>query len=277
MFGIIAALIGAAATVGSTIFNGIMQNKTNQQNQMMVQQENQIMREREDNSVQRRAEDLKQAGINPLLAGLGGASASSGQIVPMQAPQISLPDFGEMFRDFKEGQNFDAQNKKIKSEVALNHQQKMNLIESIKQIKATTTNIKQDTLYKLANTNLAKKDELLKKAQIEIANEQKLEIKAQTALAYQTAKSVRDRVNIERAEAGSRIRLNAQQQKNLMEQIKEIQQNVKIKKEQGRLTKKEADYYVEKLIHDMNNDKMKNGIQMGKTVFDIIKSALIGI
>lgn len=274
MGAIITAIIGAIASIGGTIINAVNTGVTNKQNLQMAQQENRITREREDNAVQRRAEDLKAAGINPLLAGLGGATAQPGQLMPMQAPQIQIPDFGEMFRDIKEGQNFDAQNRKIKSETELNEQQKINLIESVKQIKATTSYIKQDTAYKLANTKLAEKDEMLKMAQIQIANEQKLQVKAETALAYQNAKAIRDRVMIERAESGSRIRLNSAQQKRLMEEMKEIRQNVKVKIQQEKLTKNQAEMYVEKMIHDMNNDKMKNKIKIGG---DILKTAAYGI
>lgn len=266
-FSIIAAIIGAVAGIGTTIINATTQSSINSQNTAMAKQENDIMREREDNAVQRRANDLKLAGINPLLAGLGGASAQSGQLIPLQSPQINMPDFGEMYRDIMEGQNFKAQNKKIKSETSLNYQQVKNLRESINQIKETTSNIKQDTLLKLANTKIAEKDQLLKMAQIKIAEQQELEIKANTALAYQNADAVRRRVNIEAAESASRIRLNATQQKSLLKGMESVQEDIKNKQIEGKIKRKELFHYTQKVMHEINMDKQKLDLEKKKGLF----------
>ena len=286
MFGIIAAIIGAVAGIGTALINRQSTVETNQQNVQMAQQENAITRQREDTSVQRRAEDLKAAGINPLLAGLGGASAQPGQLIPMQAPQLTgLPDFGELFRDIKEGQNFDAQNAKIKSETALNAQQIKNLKASVKQIKANTENIKNDTLLKIANTKIAEKDVMLKEAQTKIATEQLEEVKANVALAYQNADAVRRRVQIESAEAGSRIALNAQQQRLLLKEMQSIQEDVQNKHKQGKLLDKDVQYYTKKLQHQFTQDEIKNKQKdqelknqkmgtIGKFVGDALKTAI---
>lgn len=62
------------------------QKETNQANITNQNEQNAIMRAREDNAVQRRAEDLQAAGINPMLAGLQGASAQNGLMAVQQAP-----------------------------------------------------------------------------------------------------------------------------------------------------------------------------------------------
>ena len=65
---------------------------TDQFNQQLDFQktENELMRQREDNAVQRRSIDLAKAGINPLLAGSGGASASLGG-TSFSTPNLAMP------------------------------------------------------------------------------------------------------------------------------------------------------------------------------------------
>lgn len=73
---------------------------------------NDILMAREDNAVQRKAADLAAAGINPMLAGLGGASAMPGNVInPLQqsAPQwregmgeVDVAGVGEALNKLKE-------------------------------------------------------------------------------------------------------------------------------------------------------------------------------
>lgn len=73
-----------------------MQQQINEANIRNQNEQNAIMRAREDNAIQRRANDLQAAGINPLLAGLQGASAQPGTLMMQQAP-IADTSIGSRF------------------------------------------------------------------------------------------------------------------------------------------------------------------------------------
>lgn len=79
------ALLGVIISAGSSIADSSI-------NRAWQKEENEIMREREDTSVQRRQEDLEKAGINPMLAGLGGASAQPGHIMPWDSGGTDIGD-----------------------------------------------------------------------------------------------------------------------------------------------------------------------------------------
>lgn len=132
IIGAIVSIIGAITGIGNAITSGIQNHQQMQQNQNIADQQaqiaregmqkdvemnqqniemqkeindanianqnqqNEIMRAREDNAIQRRAADLQAAGINPMLAGLQGASAQPGGMIAQQAP-IADTSIGSRF------------------------------------------------------------------------------------------------------------------------------------------------------------------------------------
>lgn len=97
----VANMHNALVNTGLGIANTAMQYGQNIQNQKNYEEAfeyqkelNNLLMQREDNAYQRKAADLAKAGINPMLAGLGGgAQASAGTVLnPLQqsAPQIPM-------------------------------------------------------------------------------------------------------------------------------------------------------------------------------------------
>lgn len=118
-------------------------------------QQNEITRQREDTAMQRRAQDLIQAGINPIMAGLGnGANASNGQVInpfgglsnPNYTP-VSPPQWADQSTEWGKGIDRliqgDIENKKIE----LTKKQ----IDSNIEIAKNEQNIKKNQLNKEFN------------------------------------------------------------------------------------------------------------------------------
>lgn len=93
--GALAALnpVAMLANAGTSIGNFLMQGKTNQQNEDMVNNQMNFQREMSNTAHQREVEDLIKAGLNPILSATKGASSPSGASTTLQAPQINMPDF----------------------------------------------------------------------------------------------------------------------------------------------------------------------------------------
>lgn len=138
---ILSGVVGGANAISSAVTSGLNYQLQKKQFEYQKNLQQQIF-QREDSSVQRRVSDLKKSGMNPMLA--MGQSASSGNLVPTQAPQFGGADMSQL----STLGNLYLEGMRTKEDVARSRAQREIMKAETKQIQAQTKNITSDTFSK---------------------------------------------------------------------------------------------------------------------------------
>lgn len=249
MASIASSVIGGIVGAGTNIYNTKKQNETNakiNQQQLDFQREqNNIMREREDTAVQRRQADLQEAGINPLLAGNEGASASGGLGAPAmigaQSAQVGdiIQGTGQqIIQDRKTNEEIG----NIASETQKNEQyMKFLELEKPEQLrlldeqingaqlnnKATEENIRKI----LADTEAVKQSALLSGAQQKLITAQTVTERQEALKVTQAIGLMKEQVNTQGAETAKKwqeVEKSKAETDKLLEEIDQVVKNKNI-------------------------------------------------
>lgn len=156
------AVIGAAAGVGGGLL-------TNFLNSREVRKQREWMEKMSNTAHQREVEDLRRAGLNPILSATGGNGASTpqGQLIPMEDPIAKGINSALAVRgQASEIALRDAQSKQATSQTLLN-ETNVGVAESQAALNAANAQ------HALANADLAKQNAKTAKAQEEYIRAQK--------------------------------------------------------------------------------------------------------
>lgn len=160
----IGSIIGAGISALGGLASSFVQKKENDDN-LDFQKENldyqkalqQQVFEREDTAHQREVDDLRKAGLNPLLS--TGSGAQAGSVVPTEAPQSHI-DYSGIANGFSAAGSAIAAGERYREDLALRKEMQQ---EQILQMRVQRQKIAADTLNSILgyDTNLSKYDEWL--------------------------------------------------------------------------------------------------------------------
>lgn len=188
--------LGIGGGLATNIVGGLLshwsQNKMLEKQQKFVEKENAIMREREDNAIRRQMNDMIAAGINPMLAGMqGGAAAQQGGLIGLQSGvdwigalnsandtiQGAMANANEMMKTPSQIAKTKAEAAKIGEEITrlieLTPIEKETMYQNLNNMEAEELLTWQQLLTEENRTRNVYEDTLLKIAQTELTNEQR--------------------------------------------------------------------------------------------------------
>lgn len=188
--------LGIGGGLATNIVGGLLshwsQNKMLEKQQKFVEKENEIMREREDNAIRRQMSDMIAAGINPMLAGMqGGATAQQGGLIGLQSGvdwigalnsandtiQGAMANANEMMKTPSQIAKTKAEAAKIGEEITrlieLTPIEKETMYQNLNNMTAEELLTWQQLLTEENRTKNVYEDTLLKVAQTELTNEQR--------------------------------------------------------------------------------------------------------
>lgn len=188
--------LGIGGGLATNLVGGLLshwsQSKMLEKQQEFISKENQIMREREDNAIRRQVNDMIAAGINPMLAGMqGGAATQQGGMVGLQSGvdwigalnsandtiQGSLANANEMMKTPSQVAKTKAEALKIGEEVKklikLTPIEEETMYQNLNNMSAEELLIWQQVLTETNRTENVYQDTMLKIAQTELTEEER--------------------------------------------------------------------------------------------------------
>lgn len=109
----------AGASIASNLFNASQITGTNNDNRWAQQRQFDIQHDLALHKRTRDMQDLKDAGLNPILAaGSGGSSPPPSNVSTSQAPQIELPGFISAIQLAQNQQRVDNETKSVDANIA---------------------------------------------------------------------------------------------------------------------------------------------------------------
>ena len=127
------ATVGAIASIGGSVLGGLGQRRTNKQQIALAREQMDFQERMSSTAWQRGVEDMKAAGINPMLAvSQGGASSPQGAMANLQNPEQFIPA----------GISTALDAYKAQSQVALQDAQATKLDEEVSKVREEVKNLK---------------------------------------------------------------------------------------------------------------------------------------